>query len=231
MTETIDGTSAADDATEESVASVDWRVCDPVELSNILQAASEAFYEQGFHGTSVRDIASRVGVTVPALYYHHDNKEAILVAVLESAIHDLLPRGEAAIADGDGDPLHELANLVRCVALHVTVRAQLAALDSEYRYLSADARSDYAEVRKQNELLMRGVVERGVASAAFVVGDAAEATRAILGMLQAITRWYDPSRSLTPDAIADRYVALGLATVGVSPAKAADLAAAEAARD
>lgn len=225
MTDTI---STIPDSDDEGV--VDWRVCHPVELSNILRAASEAFYEQGFHGTSVRDIAGRVGVTVPALYYHHENKEAILVAVLESAIHDLLPRGEAAVAEADGDPLRELANLVRCIALHVTVRAQLAALDSEFRYLTPEARGPYAEVRKQNELLMRGVVQRGTESGAFVLDDAPEATRAILGMLQAITRWYDPTRSLTPDQIADRYVALALATVGVTPQVAAGLAADEATR-
>ncbi len=48
----------------------------PVELSPILSAALDAFYEKGFHGASVRDIARRVGVTVPALYYHYDSKEA-----------------------------------------------------------------------------------------------------------------------------------------------------------
>lgn len=222
MTSTINGTSDADEE-----PTTEWRVCEPVEMSNILQAASEAFFEHGFHGTSVRDIASRVGVTVPALYYHHDNKEAILVAVLEAAIHDLRPRGEAAVADGGGDPLLEIANLVRCIALHVTVRAGLAALDSEYRYLSAEARGHYAEVRKQNELLMRGVVERGNREGVFVVQDPSEATRALLGMLQAITRWYDPRRSLTPDDVADRYVALALATLGVSPDAASRLATAE----
>ncbi|MFC5997013.1 TetR/AcrR family transcriptional regulator [Pseudonocardia hispaniensis] len=183
-------------------------------MSDILNHASRAFYEHGFHGTTVRDIARRVGVTVPALYYHHENKEGILVAVLEAAIADLLPRGEAAVAEAGDDPVRQMANLVESIALHVTVRARLAALDSEYRYLSPGVRRGYAELRKRNEELMRSVIERGTEQGVFVVTDPAEATRALLGMLQAISRWYDESGPLTPAEVADRYVGLCLSALG-----------------
>jgi TetR/AcrR family transcriptional regulator, cholesterol catabolism regulator len=195
---------------------IDWRDCQPVELSEILRHSSEAFYEHGFHGTTVRDIAARVGVTVPALYYHHENKEAILVAVLEAAIADLQARGEAAIAEAGDDPAAQLANLVESFTLHLTVRARLAALDSEYRYLSADARAPYAELRKANELLTRSVIDRGVEAGVFHVDDTAEATRALLGMLQAIPRWYVDSGPLTPADVASRYVGLSLALMGAA---------------
>jgi len=61
-------------------AGADWRLYEPLELTPILTAALEAFYEHGFHGTTVRDIARRVGQTVPSLYYHHDSKEGAFVA-------------------------------------------------------------------------------------------------------------------------------------------------------
>lgn len=212
----MNSTPATETAEEQDAEVVAWRDCRPVELSAILQHASVAFYEQGFHGTSVRDIASRVGVTVPALYYHHQNKEAILVGVLEAAIADLLPRGEAAVAEAGDDPHLQMANLVECVTLHLTVRARLAALDSEYRYLSPEARASYADLRKRNEILTRSVIERGVESGAFVVADAAEATRALLGMLQAIPRWYVESGPLKPADVAERYVGLSLALLGAT---------------
>ncbi|MBA2953809.1 TetR family transcriptional regulator [Nocardioides sp. MAH-18] len=205
--------------TTTGTETIDWRNCQPVELTDILRHSSEAFYEHGFHGTTVRDIAARVGVTVPALYYHHENKEAILVAVLGAAIADLQVRGEAAIADAGDDPVQQMANLVESVTLHLTVRARLAALDSEYRYLSADARMPYAEVRKANELLTRSVIDRGVEAGVFHVDDTAEATRALLGMLQAIPRWYVDSGPLTPADVATRYVGLSLALLGATPRK------------
>jgi AcrR family transcriptional regulator len=205
--------------TTTGTETIDWRDCQPVELTEILRHSSEAFYEHGFHGTTVRDIAARVGVTVPALYYHHANKEAILVAVLEAAIADLQVRGEAAIAEAEEEPVQQMANLVEAVVLHLTVRARMAALDSEYRYLSPDARAPYAELRKANELLTRSVIERGVEQGVFHVEDTAEATRALLGMLQAIPRWYVDSGPLTPSDVATRYVGLSLALLGATPRK------------
>src|SRR6478609_9555589 len=139
---------------------IDWRDCQPVELSDILRHSSEAFYEHGFHGTTVRDIAGRVGVTVPALYYHHENKEAILLAILRAVMGDVLPRGEAAVVDGHGDPVTELANLVESHVLHLAVRARYVALDSETRYLSPAARNEYVDLRRSIELLTRRVVAR-----------------------------------------------------------------------
>ncbi len=70
----------------------EWRRLEPLELSPILSAALDAFYEKGFHGASVRDIARRVGVTVPALYYHYDSKEGLLVALVELGTGDVLAR-------------------------------------------------------------------------------------------------------------------------------------------
>lgn len=208
-------------------APTDWRVCPPVELTDLLQHAAEAFFDQGFHGTSVRDIAGRVGVTVPALYYHHENKEAILLAVLRASMADLVPRGEAAVADGHGDPVIELANLVEANVLHLASRARFVALDSETRYLSPQARNEYIELRRVVELLTRKVVQNGVEKGVFHADDVPVSTRAILGMLQAIPRWYDNAGGLTPRQLAEHYVGFSLSMLGVPPEEAERVAASE----
>jgi AcrR family transcriptional regulator len=47
----------------------------------IEDAAMELFAEQGYKGTSVRKIASKVGIRESALYNHFTNKEAIFLSV------------------------------------------------------------------------------------------------------------------------------------------------------
>jgi AcrR family transcriptional regulator len=53
----------------------------------ILDAALDLFTEKGFDGTSLREIAERLGVTKAALYYHFASKDDILMA-LHMRIHE-----------------------------------------------------------------------------------------------------------------------------------------------
>lgn len=64
---TIDGRSLRGDATRELV----------------LDTALDMFAERGYRATSVRDIASRCGITHPGLLYHFPSKAALLMAALQ----------------------------------------------------------------------------------------------------------------------------------------------------
>jgi AcrR family transcriptional regulator len=60
----------------------------------ILDVALELFTDQGFDGTSMREIAERLGISKPAIYYHFASKEEILMA-LHMRLHEF---GKAALA-------------------------------------------------------------------------------------------------------------------------------------
>ncbi|MFJ8813886.1 TetR/AcrR family transcriptional regulator [Amycolatopsis thermoflava] len=199
-----------------------WREYGPLELTPILAAALEAFYEQGFHGTPVRDIARRVGQTVPALYYHHENKEGVFTALVEEATSDLDWRVRQAVEEAGERPDLRLVNAVEAIVLHMAHRTRLAALDFELRHLSPANRKRYAARRKEIEVLVTRIVSAGVAEGLFVAKRPAETARALLGMLQSIGRWYHPDGGpLSPDELAERYVDIALMTVGVRKRPAA----------
>ncbi len=70
----------------------------------VLDAALELFAEQGFEGTSLQQIADRLGVTKAAVYYHFRTKDELLAALVEPAFDELhalldttgaMPRGLA----------------------------------------------------------------------------------------------------------------------------------------
>lgn len=67
--------------------------------ARILAVALKLFAEQGYAGTSIRDIAQALGVTKAALYYHFDSKEEILHALTEPVITELRGLAERASAD------------------------------------------------------------------------------------------------------------------------------------
>ncbi len=75
---------------------------EPVDTrQRILDVALDLFIEQGFDGTSLRQIAEQLGVTKAALYYHFESKDDILMA-LHMRLHEfgrvaLLRMGEEPI--------------------------------------------------------------------------------------------------------------------------------------
>lgn len=62
----------------------------------ILEAALDLFREQGFDGTSMRDIANRAGVATGLAYYYFESKDAIVLAYYDRAYTELGPILEKA---------------------------------------------------------------------------------------------------------------------------------------
>src|ERR1700722_11630804 len=65
----------------------------------ILDVALDLFIEQGFDGTSLRQIAERLGVTKAALYYYFESKDDILLA-LHMRIHEFGQQAFLSMGDG-----------------------------------------------------------------------------------------------------------------------------------
>ncbi|MGW0824467.1 TetR/AcrR family transcriptional regulator [Streptomyces sp. NPDC002845] len=196
----------------------DWRVYGPLELPPILAHALDAIVEHGYHATTVRDLARRVGVTVPALYYHYANKQAILVELLLGSLASVLGRCRTAVEEAGDDPVDRFGALVECIALYMTHRTPLAFLDTEIRSLEPGNRARYVALRDELEGLLRDTVREGADAGVFTIPVPVEASRAVLTMCQGIAHWYRPDGELTPFDIAKRYVTIALATVGHRPA-------------
>jgi AcrR family transcriptional regulator len=164
----------------------------------------------------VRDIAARVGVTVPALYYHHANKEAILAALLDRSISAVIWRCEQALAEAGENPADRFRNLIECLALYMASHRKSAAMDAEIRALSDETRKRYSGQRRQVEMMLVDTIAQGVAAGVFEVASPRDTGRALLGMIQAITLWFDPERGrLTAPELAARYVDIAGHTVGL----------------
>ena len=59
----------------------------PRSVGSILQAGFELFAEQGFHTTSIAQVAERAGVSKGLIYNYFPSKDDLLVGVVESRLH------------------------------------------------------------------------------------------------------------------------------------------------
>jgi TetR/AcrR family transcriptional regulator len=69
----------------------------------ITAAAEELFAQHGFRGTSIADIAARVGISKQNLLYYFPTKEALYKRVLDGVLDEWLGR-MSELADADADP-------------------------------------------------------------------------------------------------------------------------------
>lgn len=195
------------------------RVADPEVAADevIVEAAIEAMFENGYHGTSVREIADRAGMSVANVYYYFPSKHDLLFRFMEGSAEQLLGQLEAMLADAEADPRARLAEAVRLFVQRHTIRQAAAFVAAtELRALEPEARKVVIDRRNAIEALFRQVVREGAEAGEFHVDDVAMAVRAILDMASSVSSWYRPDGSLGGDEIADRYVGFALAIVGAA---------------
>ncbi|MBM7366885.1 TetR/AcrR family transcriptional regulator [Gordonia hydrophobica] len=187
-------------------SSIDWRHYDDLPLTPILTASLEAFESNGYHGASIRDIARRVGVSMPSLYYHYGSKEGILSALLEVGMDDLQMHLQGALADAGDDLFTQFCHFVTAVSLHESRRRDLAKLHPESRFLGAEAFAVYVARRNAVGDQFIELIEQGQEAGLFDVADSHFVARGAFAMMQGTPRWFRASGPDTPEAVAAKYL-------------------------
>ncbi len=92
----------------------------------LLDAAVEAFSENGFKGTSTRDIAERAGVHHPLITYHFKNKDLLWRAATDRVWREFeAALDEALAAASDDDAKAQVATMIRAYVRHVQAQPAL----------------------------------------------------------------------------------------------------------
>ena len=85
-----------------------------VTQQKLLDAAIEAFSENGFNGTSTRDIAERAGVHHPLITYHFKNKDQLWRAAADKVFRDFRRSLAASLEDHrEESPKKRMASLIK----------------------------------------------------------------------------------------------------------------------
>jgi AcrR family transcriptional regulator len=181
----------------------------------ILDAAIEEMAAHGYHGTSVRDIAARVGVSAGVLYYHFKSKQDLLVAILTTSMDRLVRQTEDALFDAGSAPVDRLRAIVGVhVLLHTERQRESLLGNSELRSLESAGRALVVAGRDAQQRMFDRVVADGVKRGVFHTPLPAEAARSVVSACTAVASWYRVGGPLTPGQIVERYQRVALDTVG-----------------
>ncbi|MDX1468023.1 MAG: TetR/AcrR family transcriptional regulator [Acidimicrobiia bacterium] len=172
--------------------------------SDVVAAAGRLFAEQGYHGTSMRELGRELGLLGSSLYSHVDSKQDLLVEVVAEGARLFEAAAQTALSAG-GRPSEQLRRLI---AGHVAV--VLDNLDvartflNEARMLDSRHRAQVLEARDRYEAVFRSVVAAGVEDGDFREDvDPKVATIFALSILNAIERWFRADGALNRDDLVD----------------------------
>ena len=194
-----------------------------VSRADILLAAADVLQRNGYEATTMKDIAAAVNLTAASLYHHFRNKDALLLAVLEAGLEQVLSQIEPIAHSSLSSP-EKLRKMIHAHVIGLTQNTAIgAAMVFEIRSLmgtkepAPDAsaadhqayqdfvkrRALFFKRRDEFENLFRHVVREGIENSSFHPVDVGVFTNVMLGAHNWVGVWYKPEGRLSGEAIAD----------------------------
>jgi AcrR family transcriptional regulator len=181
----------------------------------ILRTAAELFNERGFYGTSLNELARRLNVTKPSLYYYVKNKDDILLQILNQAVLEFTPA--MTLAEDSG--LNGLEKLKIFVTQYTTAMTGVfgkCMVLSGLAPLEQSSRDELTPTFRLLDTFVRKLLDEGILDGSITPCDIKITAFSIFGAMHWLARWYRPDGELKAQEIADRVIALF--EVGLKPA-------------
>lgn len=184
----------------------------------IYQAAEDLFYEFGYEGTSLRDIADAVGLQVGSLYNHIASKEQLLVEIMRSSMNGLMTAVTDAV-EGTDDPVQSLRAFMKATIVFHGQHARQAFIgNTELRSLPDAQHDEIQDLRDAYQQRLIDLLEQCKA-AGVAVPDVQMAAFSCVAICSYVSSWYDPSGRLTLDEVAE-HLASTFAPLAQTPSMA-----------
>jgi AcrR family transcriptional regulator len=191
-------------------------IVDHIAVKRLLDVAVDRFDRNGYHGTSVREIAADAGLNASAFYEHFPSKRAILREIVDATYAAAVAQTEAAVAAGGDDPVSRLEAAV-WAECDVAIRWRRSWRIAETELVNLEA-VDRERVQGQRDRLGRilsEIIDEGAASGAFDVDEPEATSHALTTMCAAIGSWYQPGGHEVPRQIGEAYCELAWRMAGV----------------
>lgn len=176
----------------------------------LLVAAARLFKNKGYERTTVRDLASEIGIQSGSLFHHYKSKEAILQAVMEETIALNMALMQDAIADVN-NPRDKVLALIRCELQSILgdTGEAMSVLVYEWRSLKPDSQKHILALRDAYEQLWLDTLEEA-READMVHIEPFILRRFLTGALSWTTNWYKPDGEMTLEQLAEDALQLAI---------------------
>ncbi len=173
----------------------------------IRETAQNLFREKGYKATSMRDLASAVGIEPASLYNHIRSKEQILKEICYDMAEQFFE------AQSKVDP-----NLRADEKLKEAIRANIQVITNnldasavflhEWRFLKEEHLVEFKTMRNKYEAIFVKIVQDGIKNAIFREVDVKFYILSLFSSMNWIYEWYQPNGKYTVEEISNMLIDL-----------------------
>jgi len=184
----------------------------------ILTQAAALFSAQGYMRSSIADLADACQLSRGALYHYFDSKEAILFAILDAHIREMIARVEAAVSEG-GSTLAQFRKVI-CTIVEVNAKSphEQRVLIHDLSFLNEDEQQLLKNLERQLVNTLTDLLVRLDAEGKIVRRTRKIYTMILFGIINYTYTWYDAKGGISPREYAD--IAIDLFLNGFAPGSA-----------
>jgi TetR/AcrR family transcriptional regulator len=157
----------------------------------LLRAAAQSFNRRGYHGTSLTDIAKKLGVTKAALYTYVPSKEELLYYCHDSAMDAAFEALEQGRTRGRNGLEKLTLTLMGYLELMLSQEASFVLLMEEHAMRPAHVKAIIRR-RDQFERGLRDLIADGIKDGSIAPCNPKLAAFVALGALNWVRKWYAP---------------------------------------
>ena len=171
----------------------------------LLEVAVEVFNERGYDGTSMEDLAARLGITKSSIYHHVPGKAELLRLAVDRAL-DALFAVTAEPAATTGPAIDRLEHVVRRSVEVLVAELPYVTLLLRVRGNTAVERAALRRRRDFDRVVTALVAEAARAGNVRPDVDPALTSRLLFGLVNSVTEWFRPDGGRTAKELADAVV-------------------------
>ena len=162
----------------------------------IKKVAARLFRKRGYKATSMRDIATQMGMEAPSLYNHISGKPQILEELLMMIAHAFTD----GMKDIAGSSLTSIEKLERLIGLHVDITIDhtdaVSLLTNEWVHLEGKSSSRFGKLKDDYEGDFRKVLKACIRDGHLTDVNVELAMFSILSSLRWLYSWYSKNPSV-----------------------------------
>ena len=166
----------------------------------MLKAAALCFNQKGYSGTSLKDVASHLGLTDAALYYYVRNKEELVYLCYLRAAELGREALDRAIAGG-GTAFDKVQCYVRLHSEFMVGEPGPVAIMSEIPSLKPDHRDEVLTLSRAHSARFEALLREGLGDGSIAPCDVRMTGNAIMGALNWIPKWHHGDEAVAANVL------------------------------